>query len=79
LQVVAPVLAAILWAIENPNQGIVEADELPFDKILSITDPFMGKLVGKWTDWTPLQDRGRLFKEDLDYTDPWQFLNFRIK
>ena len=78
LQVVAPVLAGILWAIDNPNAGILEADELPFEDILATTDPYMGQLVGKWTDWTPLQDRAILFKEDLDLDDTWQFKNFRV-
>ena len=78
LQVVAPVLAGILWAIEHPTQGILEADELPHEEILTITDPYMGKLVGSYTSWTPLQDRGVLFPEDLDYDDPWQFKNFRV-
>ncbi len=26
----------------------------------------------------PLVDRGRLFPEDLDETDPWQFKNIRV-
>jgi homospermidine synthase len=78
LQVVAPVLAGILWAIEHPTQGIIEADELPHEDIMQITDPYMGKLVGSYTSWTPLQERGVLFPEDLDYDDPWQFRNFRV-
>lgn len=78
LQVVAPVLAGILWAIEHPTMGILEADELPFEDILEISDPYMGQLVGCYTSWTPLQDRGILFPEDLDYDDPWQFKNFRV-
>jgi homospermidine synthase len=78
LQVVAPVLAGILWAIKNPSLGIVEPDDLPFEEILSVTDPYMGKLVGEWTDWTPLQDRCKLFPEDVDLLDAWQFKNFRV-
>jgi homospermidine synthase len=78
LQVVAPVLAGILYAIRNPNQGIMEADELPYEEIMAITDPYMGKMVGVWTDWTPLQGRGILFPEDVDTRDPWQFKNFRV-
>lgn len=78
LQVVAPVLAGILWAIKNPNNGITEADELPHEEIMAITDPYMGKLVGAWTDWTPLENRGILFPEDVDTSDPWQFKNFRV-
>ena len=78
LQVVAPVLAGILWAIENPCQGILESDELPFEDILAITDLYMGQLAESWSNWTPLQDRGLLFPEDLDLDDPWQFKNFRV-
>jgi len=78
LQVVAPVLAGILFAIDNPTLGIVEADDLPHEQILQITDPYMGKMTGSWTDWTPLKDRGRLFAEDVDTSDPWQFKNFRV-
>jgi len=78
LQVVAPVLAGVLWAIENPNAGILEADDLPFEDILAVTDPYMGQLVGAWTSWTPLDNRGILFPEDLDLDDPWQFKNFRV-
>ena len=78
LQVVAPVLAGILWCIEHPDQGIVEADELPYEEIMHVTDPYMGRLVGEYTNWTPLQDRGVLFPEAVDLADPWQFKNFRV-
>ena len=39
---------------------------------------WLRKLVGAYGNWTPLQDRGRLFPEDLDASDPWQFKNFRV-
>ncbi len=78
LQVVAGVLAGLIWAIENPEAGIVEPDEMPFERILEIANPYLGKVVGKYSDWTPLKDRGVLFDEDVDETDPWQFKNFRV-
>jgi homospermidine synthase len=31
-----------------------------------------------YSDWTPLEGRCRLFDEDLDADDPWQFKNFRV-
>jgi homospermidine synthase len=40
--------------------------------------PFLGPVVGAYTDWTPLQDRNRLFPEDIDTTCPWQFQNVRV-
>ena len=78
LQVCAPVLSGIIWAIENPHRGIVEADDMDFDRHLEICMPYLGPVVGKYSDWTPLQDRGGLFAEDLDRKDPWQFKNFRV-
>jgi len=78
LQVTAPVLAGMVWAIENPDRGVVEPDEMDHARILEITRPYLGKLVGSYSHWTPLKDRGRLFPEDLDESDPWQFKNFRV-
>ena len=78
LQVTAPVLAGIIWAIEHPHRGIVEPDEMDFARILDICRPYLGDLVGVYGDWTPLDDRERLFPEDLDRDDPWQFKNIRV-
>jgi homospermidine synthase len=35
-------------------------------------------VVGEYTEWTPLHERERLFPEDLDKGDPWQFKNVRV-
>jgi homospermidine synthase len=78
LQVTAAVLAGIVWAIEHPRRGVVEPDEMDFQRILEICRPYLGDVVGVWGDWTPLQDRERLFPEDLDRDDPWQFKNIRV-
>ena len=78
IQVCAPVLSGIIWALENPDRGIVEADEMDFARNLEICRPYLGPVVGKYSDWTPLRDRGRLFPEDVDKADPWQFKNFRV-
>jgi homospermidine synthase len=78
LQVTVAVLAGIVWAMENPNRGIVEPDEMDFRRCLEICMPYLGPVVGQYSDWTPLTDRERLFPEDLDKSDPWQFKNVRI-
>jgi homospermidine synthase len=78
LQVTATVLAGVVWALENPERGIVEPDEMEFRRILDICRPYLGEVVGVRGDWTPLQDRGVLFAEDVDADDPWQFKNFRV-
>jgi homospermidine synthase len=78
LQVTAAVLGGMVWAIEHPRAGIVEPEELDFARVLEVAAPYLGKLVGIRGDWTPLQDRERLFPEDLDRDDPWQFKNIRV-
>ncbi|MCW5729875.1 MAG: homospermidine synthase [Alphaproteobacteria bacterium] len=78
LQVTAPALSGIIWAMENPRAGLVEADEMDFERHLEICMPYLGPVVGQYSDWTPLHDRARLFPEDIDTTDPWQFKNFRV-
>jgi homospermidine synthase len=78
LQVTAPVLAGVIWAIEHPQRGVVEPEELDFARILEICRPYLGELVGVYGDWSPLYNRERLFPEDLDRDDPWQFKNIRV-
>jgi homospermidine synthase len=78
LQVTAAVLAGMVWALENPRRGIIEPDEIDHERILAVALPYLGEMAGVFSDWTPLQDRARLFAEDLDTADPWQFKNFRV-
>ncbi|MEO7773313.1 MAG: saccharopine dehydrogenase C-terminal domain-containing protein [Steroidobacteraceae bacterium] len=78
LQVTVSVLAGLVWAMENPNCGITEPDEMDFRRNLEICMPYLGTVIGAYTDWTPLSDREQLFAEDLDKTDPWQFKNVRV-
>ena len=78
LQVTVSVLAGMVWAMENPNRGVVEPDEMDYRRCLEICMPYLGPVVGQYTDWTPLSDRERLFPEDLDKSDPWQFKNVRV-
>ncbi len=78
LQVTAAVLAGMIWALENPQRGVLEPDEIDHARIIEIARPYLGELVGVWSDWTPLHDRARLFPEDLDRDDPWQFKKFRV-
>ena len=78
LQVTAAVLGGMVWAIENPRAGVVEADHLDHARVLEVAGPYLGDMVGAYSDWTPLLDRGRLFPEAIDTTCPWQFGNFRV-
>lgn len=79
LQVTAPVMAGLVWAIENPSAGVVEPEQMDYQRILEICTPYLGDVVGVWGDWNPLQGRlPLLFPEDVDVDDPWQFKNIRV-
>ena len=79
LQVSSAVLAGMVYALENPNEGILEADELDYKRCLEIQTPYLGPVVGVYTDWTPLQGRPGFFPEDVDESDPWQFRNILVR
>jgi homospermidine synthase len=78
LQVCVSVLSGVIWAMENPRRGIVEPDEMDYRRNLEICMPYLGPVVGEFTDWNPLTGRESLFTEDLDREDPWQFKNVRV-
>ena len=78
LQVTAAVLAGVVWAMENPRMGVVEADHLDHARVLELTLPYLGEMAGVYSDWTPLVGRESLFPESVDRRDPWQFGNFRV-
>jgi len=79
LQVTSAVLAGIIWAIENPNEGIVETDEMDHVRCLDVQRPYLGPVKGYYTDWHPLKQRVGLFDEKLDKRDPWQFTNILMR
>lgn len=78
LQVTSAILAGMVWALENPRAGIVEVEELDFRRCLEIQTPYLGKVSGTYTDWTPLDGRPGLFPENIDASDPWQFRNVLV-
>ena len=79
LQVTSAVLAGMVWALENPEAGIVEADEMDYRRCLEVQLPYLGPVKGYYTDWTPLAGRPGLFPEDIDRKDPWQFRNVLVR
>ncbi|MDP3561002.1 MAG: saccharopine dehydrogenase C-terminal domain-containing protein [Legionellaceae bacterium] len=78
LQVAAGVLSGMIWAIKNPERGIVEPEDMDHEYILSLALPYLGKVGGYYTDWTPLQDKKNSDTKYTDQSDPWQFINIRI-
>jgi homospermidine synthase len=79
MQVTSAVLAGMVWALENPEAGIVEADEMDYRRCLEVQKPYLGPVKGYYTDWTPLDGRPALFAENLDEKDPWQFRNILVR
>ncbi len=79
LQVTSAVIAGMVWALENPEAGIVEADEMDFRRCLQIQTPYLGPVIGTYTSWTPVDGRGVFFPEDMDREDPWQFRNVLVQ
>jgi homospermidine synthase len=79
LQVSSAALAGMVWALENPEAGIVEADEVDYRRCLEVQLPYLGPVVGVYTDWTPLNGRPGLFPEDIDPSEPWQFKNILVR
>lgn len=78
LQVTAGIMAGVIWAIENPARGVVDPEELPFEELIARCRPYLGEIVGVFSDWTPLTTRADFFSQDIDVDDPWQFRNFRV-
>ena len=79
LQVTSAVLAGMVWALENPEAGIVETDEMDYRRCLEVQKPYLGPVKGYYTEWTPLDGRPGLFPEDIDKSDPWQFRNILVR
>jgi homospermidine synthase len=78
LQVAAGILGGMAAAIARPADGLLEPEELDFTRVLEVAAPYLGRVVGVWSDWNPLVGRGRLFPERLDHSDPWRFSNVRV-
>jgi homospermidine synthase len=64
LQVVAPLFAAMIWINDNPNLGILEPDELPYNIILDYAKPYLGNYV--------------FVKSDFDFNKDCQFVDFLV-
>lgn len=81
LQVAASVLGAVNWMIRNPRKGVCVPDDLPYEEVLAVANPYLGPCPSVQTDWTPLKNRVDLFgrfgrsPRPAD-EDVWQFETF---
>jgi homospermidine synthase len=87
VQVAISVMSAIVWMIENPDRGVVVADDMDYERILELAKPYLGTYYSEPVDWTPLDNRyeNELFTrfnrptirlDDDDET--WQFTTFLL-
>ena len=77
IQVTSAILAGIVWMLENPECGIVEAEEMDFRRCLDIQEQYLGRVFGEYTDWTPLDQQNVNNPKMVlhDAHDAWQFSN----
>ncbi len=68
LQVSSAIIAGMLYALQHPNRGLIETDEMDHELCLAHQRPYLGTVSGHYTDWTPAT---------LAHPDPWQFVNIR--
>lgn len=83
LQVTSAVLAGLVWGMENPQAGIVEADEMDHERCLEIQTPYLGRVWSTYTNWTPATYDPKtvgLFPapKRFDRSNPWNFSNILV-
>jgi homospermidine synthase len=83
MQVAIGVVAAVMWMMDNPNKGVCIPDDLPYDHVLNISKPYLGRFVSEPSDWTPAKNYQVFFKENpgayLDTKNLWCFRNFLFR
>ena len=79
LEVTSTVPAGVVWALENPEQGLVTADELDYKRCLEVQRYYLEPMYASYTDWNPLKNQAHEFQKDAyDHSDPWQFKNMLL-
>jgi len=53
LQIAPSVLAAIVYAVNNPTLGLIHPDDMDPVEPMSLIKPYLGKFVSMHKDWTP--------------------------
>ena len=83
LQVACSAVAACLWMIRNPEQGVCLPDDLPHEEILRDAMPYLGPFVSKPADWGPLDNwvnaHGHGGAKRPAQSAEWQFTTFMAR
>ena len=82
LQVCAGYLSGIFYLMEldknNIKKGLLIPDELPYEKILEWSLPFLGEFIFTKSDFKITLSHSNKFNNKPKQTDDWQFDNFLI-
>lgn len=89
LQVAASIISAAMYAIENPNLGLVLPDDIDFEYILNKSLPFLGKFESRIVslkEWDPYTEIDPMFnemnkiqiKKEKDIIRDWQFKDLLV-
>lgn len=81
LQVAISVVAAAIYAINNPQKGVCLPDDLDHNVILKIARPYLGEFISMQTDWNPLAGPNEylVFNDSMPARENmWQFDSFRV-
>eukprot|EP01038_Epipyxis_sp_PR26KG_P007772 gene7772-10558_t len=79
MQVVAGVVSGLVWMLENPTVGIIEADDMDYTRVLEIADAYLGTIVDQTTSWTPIESQTTYHGAEVGIDDVnWQFDSFLV-
>ena len=82
LQVACSLMAAALWTVRHPEQGVCTPEALPHEEILAEARPYLGKFISAQVGWTPLDNWEDAHAADgaprPGPEDAWQFGTFLL-
>ena len=82
LQVAISVVAAAMWMIKHPMQGLRLPDDIDHEEVLKTCIPYISPFVSMPVDWTPLKDFNPKFTHGTQQVpaaeDVWQFTTFLV-
>jgi homospermidine synthase len=68
LQVVSSIIAAMEWMKENPNLGIIESEDLDYEFIYNVVEPYWAPIAKQYLTWHPGKVSSELQFEDFIVT-----------
>lgn len=73
LQVAISAVAAVIYALRHPEEGVCFPEQIDTEQILDIAMPYLGTWVSRPVDCSITQTRHRMNGENKDCNSEWQF------